>query len=42
MKGPEMKCPDCGMELTQVSHWSEKVGIYFETICRYCGWKEDL
>jgi predicted RNA-binding Zn-ribbon protein involved in translation (DUF1610 family) len=41
MKGPEMKCPECGGKLTQVAHWSEKKGTYWKTICEHCGWKEE-
>jgi hypothetical protein len=40
MKGPEMKCPECGGIVVQVKRRSEKKGVYFETMCFYCGWKE--
>jgi len=41
MKGPEMRCPKCGMRLTQVAHWLEKWGVYYKTLCQHCEWEEE-
>lgn len=41
MGTPNPKCPDCGMDLTNRSYWSEINGIWWETFCEYCGWEED-
>lgn len=41
MKGPESKCPNCGMPLEQIARWNEYLGTYFEIICEYCEWRED-
>ncbi len=40
MKGPDPRCPECAMPLTQVAKWKEEAGEIWSWYCEHCGWKE--
>ena len=42
MKGPNPRCPECGLLLTQKTQGSSDGDIYWIVVCEHCGWEEEL
>lgn len=40
MRGPEPRCPECGLDLHYRQIWREGMGIMSEWYCD-CGWEEE-
>jgi len=40
MRGPEDKCPNCGLPLHQLERWRNDGGIFWVMAC-ICGWEEE-